>query len=127
MISACHCKLAQIQNIISIMKGYEEPDRYVILGSHRYSWIYGVVDPNNGAFILLDVSRHLGALLCYRWSPKNTIILCSWDAEEFGMWKRIHKESLHYFDVQKTLRMELIVTCCLYETIESSQRSVLGD
>ncbi|KAK8921274.1 putative glutamate carboxypeptidase 2 [Platanthera zijinensis] len=54
------------------MKGYEEPDRYVILGSHRDSWTYGV-------------SSHLGALLCCRWSSKKTIILCSWDAEKFGI------------------------------------------
>ncbi|KAK8950004.1 putative glutamate carboxypeptidase 2 [Platanthera guangdongensis] len=74
-----------------IMKGYEEPDHYVILGSHRYSWTYGVVDRNNGAFILLDVSRHLGAFLCYRWSPMKTIILCSWDAEEFGMDRVLRK------------------------------------
>ncbi|KAK8938598.1 hypothetical protein KSP39_PZI011518 [Platanthera zijinensis] len=27
------------------MNGYEEPDRCVILGSHRDSWTDGVVDP----------------------------------------------------------------------------------
>lgn len=78
-------KLTEIQNIISIIKGYEEPDRFIILGNHRDAWTYGAVDPNSGTSVLLDVASRLGALLQSGWSPKRTIILCSWDAEEFGM------------------------------------------
>nr|AQX44092.1 hypothetical protein [Dendrobium officinale] len=78
-------KLAEIQNIITIIKGCEEPDRYVILGNHRDAWTYGAVDPNSGTAVLLDVASRFGALLRSGWRPKRTIILCSWDAEEFGM------------------------------------------
>ncbi|KAL6894218.1 hypothetical protein ACP4OV_008316 [Aristida adscensionis] len=64
---------------------YEEPDRYVILGNHRDAWTYGAVDPNSGTAALLDIARRLGIMLQSGWKPRRSIILCSWDAEEFGM------------------------------------------
>ncbi|KAK1643602.1 hypothetical protein QYE76_061407 [Lolium multiflorum] len=78
-------KMATIKDIFSIIKGYEEPDRYVILGNHRDAWTYGAVDPNSGTAALLDVARRLGIMLQSGWRPRRTIIICSWDAEEFGM------------------------------------------
>ncbi|KAL5210258.1 hypothetical protein ABZP36_005881 [Zizania latifolia] len=78
-------KMAMIQDIFAIIKGYEEPDRYVILGNHRDAWTYGAVDPNSGTSALLDIARRLGIMLQSGWTPRRTIILCSWDGEEFGM------------------------------------------
>nr|AQX44146.1 Peptidase M28 family protein [Apostasia odorata] len=78
-------KLAAIHNIISIIEGSEEPDRYVILGNHRDAWTYGAVDPNSGTAVLLDIASRYGTLLRSGWRPRRTIIICSWDAEEFGM------------------------------------------
>ncbi|XP_065036226.1 probable glutamate carboxypeptidase VP8 isoform X1 [Musa acuminata AAA Group] len=78
-------KLAKIQNVFGVIRGSEEPDRYVILGNHRDAWTFGAVDPNSGTAALLDVARRYGSLLRSGWRPRRTIILCSWDAEEFGM------------------------------------------
>uniref|UniRef100_A0A453M0L7 glutamate carboxypeptidase II n=1 Tax=Aegilops tauschii subsp. strangulata TaxID=200361 RepID=A0A453M0L7_AEGTS len=78
-------KMATIKDIFAVIKGREEPDRYVILGNHRDAWTYGAVDPNSGTAALLDVARRLGIMLRSGWTPRRTIILCSWDAEEFGM------------------------------------------
>ncbi|XP_042387585.1 probable glutamate carboxypeptidase VP8 [Zingiber officinale] len=78
-------KVAKIQNIFGIIRGREEPDRYVILGNHRDAWTFGAVDPNSGTATLLDVARRYGSLLRSGWRPRRTIILSSWDAEEFGM------------------------------------------
>ncbi|KAF0912113.1 hypothetical protein E2562_013008 [Oryza meyeriana var. granulata] len=93
-------KMAMIQDIFAIIKGYEEPDRYVILGNHRDAWTYGAVDPNSGTSALLDIARRLGIMLQSGWTPRRTIILCSWDAEEFGMigsteWVEENLEDLH--------------------------------
>uniref|UniRef100_A0A0D9ZE76 glutamate carboxypeptidase II n=1 Tax=Oryza glumipatula TaxID=40148 RepID=A0A0D9ZE76_9ORYZ len=82
-------KMGMIQDIFAIIKGYEEPDRYVILGNHRDAWTYGAVDPNSGTSALLDIARRLGIMLQSGWTPRRTIILCSWDAEEFGMFSKI--------------------------------------
>uniref|UniRef100_J3LTK2 glutamate carboxypeptidase II n=2 Tax=Oryza brachyantha TaxID=4533 RepID=J3LTK2_ORYBR len=93
-------KMATIHDIFAVIKGYEEPDRYVILGNHRDAWTYGAVDPNSGTSALLDIARRLGIMLKSGWTPRRTIILCSWDAEEFGMigsteWVEENLEDLH--------------------------------
>ncbi|RWR82142.1 putative glutamate carboxypeptidase 2 isoform X1 [Cinnamomum micranthum f. kanehirae] len=78
-------RIATIQNVFAIIRGLEEPDRYVLLGNHRDAWTYGAVDPNSGTAALLDIARRYGILLSLGWKPRRTIVLCSWDAEEFGM------------------------------------------
>ena len=42
-----------------MMRGAEEPDRYVILGNHRDAWIFGAVDPSSGTAALMEVVRVL--------------------------------------------------------------------
>ncbi|KHN22574.1 Putative glutamate carboxypeptidase 2 [Glycine soja] len=71
--------------VFAVIKGSEESDRYVLLGNHRDAWTYGAVDPSSGTAALLDIARRFSALLGLGWKPRRTIILCSWDAEEFGM------------------------------------------
>lgn len=78
-------KLATIHNVFAVIRGLEEPDRYVLLGNHRDAWTYGAVDPNSGTAALLDIARRYALLMRKGWKPRRTIILCSWDAEEFGM------------------------------------------
>ncbi|CAA7046117.1 unnamed protein product [Microthlaspi erraticum] len=78
-------KMKKINNVIATIRGSEEADRYVILGNHRDAWTYGAVDPNSGTSALLDISRRFSLLLNSGWRPRRTILLCSWDAEEFGM------------------------------------------
>ncbi|XAR69859.1 Glutamate carboxypeptidase [Bertholletia excelsa] len=78
-------KIATICNILAIIRGSEEPDRFVLLGNHRDAWTYGAVDPNSGTAALLDIARRFSLLRQSGWNPRRTIVLCSWDAEEFGM------------------------------------------
>ncbi|KAK4478822.1 hypothetical protein RD792_014322 [Penstemon davidsonii] len=78
-------KMATIHNVFAVIKGSEEPDRFVLLGNHRDAWTYGAVDPNSGTSALLDIARRYALLMHIGWSPRRTIVLCSWDAEEFGM------------------------------------------
>lgn len=78
-------EMATIHNVFAVIRGLEEPDRYVLLGNHRDAWTYGAVDPNSGTAALLDIARRFALLMQSGWNPRRTIILCSWDAEEFGM------------------------------------------
>lgn len=73
-----------IRNVFAVIKGRYEPDRYVLLGNHRDAWTFGAVDPNSGTATLLDIARRLGKLAKQGWQPRRTIVLCSWDAEEYG-------------------------------------------
>ncbi|KAL0555237.1 hypothetical protein IC582_009176 [Cucumis melo] len=78
-------KVATIRNVIAVIKGLEEPDRFVLMGNHRDAWSFGAVDPNSGTAALLDIARRFALLRKLGWNPRRTILLCSWDAEEFGM------------------------------------------
>ncbi|XP_016547752.1 probable glutamate carboxypeptidase AMP1 isoform X2 [Capsicum annuum] len=78
-------KIATVHNVFAVVKGSEEPDRFVLLGNHRDAWTYGAVDPNSGTAALLDIARRYALLMRLGWNPRRTIIFCSWDAEEFGM------------------------------------------
>ncbi|KAK8503088.1 hypothetical protein V6N13_025848 [Hibiscus sabdariffa] len=77
--------IVTIQNVIGVIEGEEEPDRFVILGNHRDAWTFGAVDPNSGTATLLEVAQRLWKLQKKGWKPRRTIILCNWDAEEYGL------------------------------------------
>ncbi|KAJ6664875.1 hypothetical protein lerEdw1_005847 [Lerista edwardsae] len=78
-------KITRIYNVIGTIKGKVEPDRYVIFGGHRDSWVFGGIDPTTGAAVLQEVARSLGKMVMKGWRPRRTIIFASWDAEEFGL------------------------------------------
>ncbi|XP_007446587.1 PREDICTED: N-acetylated-alpha-linked acidic dipeptidase 2 [Lipotes vexillifer] len=78
-------KITRIYNVIGTIRGSVEPDRYVILGGHRDSWVFGGIDPSSGASVLQEVVQSFGKLMSRGWRPRRTIIFASWDAEEFGL------------------------------------------
>ena len=91
--------LRPIWNVVGRIKGEFQPDKWVILGNHRDAWTYGAVDPLSGTASLLAVARGLGRLEQQGWRPARTIILASWDAEEFGLlgsteWAEEHADEL---------------------------------
>jgi len=71
--------------VIGKIEGAIEPDRLVILGSHRDAWTMGAGDPISGTSVLLETARGIGQLLQSGWRPRRTLLFCSWDAEEFGL------------------------------------------
>ncbi|KAK4483639.1 hypothetical protein RD792_010840 [Penstemon davidsonii] len=77
--------ISRIENVIGIIEGAEEPDRFVILGNHRDAWTFGAVDPNSGTACLLEIAERLQKLQKKGWKPRRTIIFCNWDAEEYGL------------------------------------------
>ncbi|HYP52518.1 MAG TPA: M28 family metallopeptidase, partial [Pyrinomonadaceae bacterium] len=74
-----------IYNVEARLEGAQEPDRWVVLGNHHDAWVFGAVDPNSGTTAMLEVGRALGELVRRGWRPRRTIILCAWDAEEYGL------------------------------------------
>jgi N-acetylated-alpha-linked acidic dipeptidase len=74
-----------IWNVIATLKGRERPDQWVMCGNHRDAWTYGAVDPNSGTICLLEMARALGSLAKSGWHPRRSIVLCSWDGEEYGL------------------------------------------
>ncbi len=78
-------QVRKIWNVIARIDGAEEKDRWVIMGNHRDAWTFGAVDPNSGTTAMLEAARGFGTLLKHGWKPRRTIILGSWDGEEYGL------------------------------------------
>lgn len=74
-----------ITNVMGTIFGAVEPDRTVLFGSHRDAWTYGAVDPISAASITMEVARVLGGMHKAGWTPRRSIQVCSWDAEEWSI------------------------------------------
>ncbi|KAG8683917.1 hypothetical protein FRC09_015726 [Ceratobasidium sp. 395] len=57
----------------------------VLVGNHRDAWVLGAADPTSGTVTVHEIVKGLGELLKQGWKPLRTIVLASWDAEEYGL------------------------------------------
>ena len=100
-----HLKLAfdwqvrPLYNVIARIPGAESPDEWIIEGNHHDAWVNGASDPTSGNVALMETARGLAELLKTGWKPKRTIVLASWDGEEWGLmgsteWAEKHQEEL---------------------------------
>ncbi|XP_031563735.1 N-acetylated-alpha-linked acidic dipeptidase 2-like [Actinia tenebrosa] len=92
-------EVKSIFNVIGTIFGKQEPDRYVLVGSHRDSWVFGAVDAASGTAAMTEIARGLGELLKKDWRPRRTMKFCSWGGEEFSLigsteWVEQHSKDL---------------------------------
>jgi N-acetylated-alpha-linked acidic dipeptidase len=78
-------RVTPIWDVIGEIRGSEEPEKLVILSNHHDAWVYGAVDPSSGTACMLETARALGHLLRAGFRPRRTILLGSWDAEEYTL------------------------------------------
>jgi len=88
-----------LYNVIARIQGSEFPDQWIIFGNHHDAWVNGASDPTSGNVALMETARGLAELLKAGWKPKRTIILASWDGEEWGLlgsteWVEKHQAEL---------------------------------
>ena len=75
-----------VTNVIGVIRGAVEPDRYVIVGSHRDAWGYGAVDSGTNTAALVKMAEAFAhAVRKEGWRPRRTLVFASWAAEEFGL------------------------------------------
>src|SRR5438046_10430462 len=67
------------------IRGSEIPDEWVLLGNHRDAWVFGGVDPSSGTASMMELTRALGELKQREIRPRRTIVVCSWDGEEYAL------------------------------------------
>ena len=67
------------------IRGAELPDEWIVLGNHRDAWVYGGVDPSSGTASMLELTRNLGEMLKKGVRPRRTLVICSWDGEEYAL------------------------------------------
>jgi len=78
-------RVTPIWDVIGSIRGSEEPEKLVILSNHHDAWVYGAVDPASGTASMLETARALGRLVREGFQPRRTILLGSWDAEEYTL------------------------------------------
>ncbi|XP_075058439.1 transferrin receptor protein 1 isoform X2 [Mixophyes fleayi] len=91
----------KIYNIFGVIKGFDEPDRYVVIGAQRDSWGLGVAKAVVGSSVLVELARVLSEMVKmdgYR--PRRSIVFASWSAGDFGSvgateWLEGYLTSLH--------------------------------
>lgn len=79
-------KETRILNIFGVIKGYEEPDRYVVVGAQRDAWGLGVAAKSSvGTGLLLKLARVFSDMISKDgFRPSRSIIFASWSAGDFG-------------------------------------------
>ncbi|GAA5941163.1 M28 family metallopeptidase [Sporobolomyces koalae] len=79
-------KITPIWNTMAIIPGVIE-DEIVVIGNHNDAWTFGAGDPNSGTASMHETVKAFGQLLQRdrTWKPFRTILLASWDAEEYGL------------------------------------------
>jgi N-acetylated-alpha-linked acidic dipeptidase len=78
-------KVRPLYNVIARIPGSAWPDEWIIQGNHHDAWVNGASDPTSGNAALIETARGFGELLKTGWKPKRTIVLASWDGEEWGL------------------------------------------
>ena len=89
-------------NVIGIIYGEVEPDRYVMIGNHRDAWGFGALDPSSGTAPIMEVVRVLGEKKKAGWRPRRTMIFLNWGAEEYKLLGS--REFVEQYEVQLTER-----------------------
>jgi len=82
-------KIVRIWNVIGEIRGSEQPDSIVMIGSHRDAVAFGAIDPGSGTTVLMQDADGFHKLLQAGWRPKRTIQLASWDGHELGLYGSI--------------------------------------
>ncbi|KJA29915.1 hypothetical protein HYPSUDRAFT_126892 [Hypholoma sublateritium FD-334 SS-4] len=77
-------RVIPIWNTLGVIPGYIK-DEVVVVGNHRDGNVMGAADPSSGTASVHEVVRGLGHLLRNGWKPLRTILIASWDAEEYGL------------------------------------------
>ncbi|XP_053165707.1 transferrin receptor protein 1 isoform X2 [Hemicordylus capensis] len=91
----------KILNIFGVIKGLDEPDRYVVIGAQRDSWGLGVVKSGVGTALLLELAQTLTDMVkSDGYKPRRSIVFASWSAGDFGAvgateWLEGYASSLH--------------------------------
>ncbi|NXY81230.1 TFR1 protein, partial [Alcedo cyanopectus] len=131
----------KILNIFGAIKGFEEPDRYVVIGAQRDSWGPGAAKAGTGTAILLELARVIADIVKNEgYKPRRSIIFASWSAGEYGAvgateWLEGYSATLHakaftYINLDTAVlgsdQLKISASPLLYTLLERTMKGV-GD
>ncbi|XP_010395504.1 transferrin receptor protein 1 isoform X1 [Corvus cornix cornix] len=129
----------KILNIFGVIKGFEEPDRYVVLGAQRDSWGPGAAKAGVGTAILLELARVISDIVKNDdYKPRRSIIFASWSAGEYGAvgateWLEGYATTLHakaftYINLDTAVlgskHIKISASPLLYSLLETTMKRV---
>ncbi|XP_062065488.1 transferrin receptor protein 1 [Lepus europaeus] len=132
-------KEARILNIFGVIKGFEEPDRYIVVGAQRDAWGPGAAKSSVGTALLLELARMFSDMVLKGgFKPSRSIIFASWSAGDFGAigateWLEGYLPSLHlkaftYINLDKavlgTTNFKVSASPLLYKLIGKTMQDV---
>uniref|UniRef100_A0AAZ3NQY1 Transferrin receptor 1b n=1 Tax=Oncorhynchus tshawytscha TaxID=74940 RepID=A0AAZ3NQY1_ONCTS len=75
----------EIHNVFGVIKGFTEPDRYVLLGAQRDAWGPGYAKATVGTTLLLELARAVSEMVhTDGFRPRRSLVFASWSAGEYG-------------------------------------------
>ncbi|XP_004675190.1 PREDICTED: transferrin receptor protein 1 [Condylura cristata] len=132
-------KEVRILNIFGVIKGFEEPDRYIVVGAQRDTWGPGAAKSSVGTALLLGLATVFSDMVLKGgFKPSRSIVFASWSAGEFGAigateWLEGYLSSLHlktftYINLDKavlgTKNFKVQASPLLYSLIEKTMQDV---
>ncbi|NXJ38556.1 TFR1 protein, partial [Ciconia maguari] len=129
----------KILNIFGAIKGFEEPDRYVVIGAQRDSWGPGAAKAGVGTAMLLELACVISDMVKNGgYKPRRSIIFASWSAGEFGAvgateWLEGYSATLHakaftYINLDAAVlgfnHMKISASPLLYTLLERTMKGV---
>ncbi|NXT02318.1 TFR1 protein, partial [Jacana jacana] len=129
----------KILNIFGAIKGFEEPDRYVVIGAQRDSWGPGAAKAGVGTAMLLELARVISDMVKKDgYKPRRSIIFASWSAGEYGAvgateWLEGYSATLHakvftYINLDAAVLgyndMKISASPLLYTLLERTMKGV---
>ncbi|XP_059380819.1 transferrin receptor protein 1-like [Carassius carassius] len=99
----------KIHNVFGVIKGYVDPDRYVVIGAQRDSMTLGYAKSAVGTSLLLELAKVFTELKKEGYRPKRSIVFASWTAGDFGnvgvtewlegYWSSLDKKAFTYISL----------------------------
>ncbi|ELW50963.1 Transferrin receptor protein 1 [Tupaia chinensis] len=132
-------KEMRIINTFGVIKGFEEPDRYIVVGAQRDAWGPGAAKSSVGTALLLELARIFSNMVLKDgFKPSRSIVFASWSAGDFGAigateWLEGYLSSLHlkaftYINLDKAVlgisNFKVSASPLLYKLIEKTMKDV---
>lgn len=72
-------------SVLGTLRGSQEPEKKIIIGSHHDAWIYGAIDPQAGTISVMETARIASEMAKEGILPKRSLVFAGWGAEEQGL------------------------------------------
>ncbi|XP_049420894.1 transferrin receptor 1b [Epinephelus fuscoguttatus] len=75
----------EIHNVFGVIKGFTDPDRYLVLGAQRDAWGKGYAKATVGTSVLIELARAFHEMVEKDgFRPRRSLVFASWSAGEYG-------------------------------------------